>query len=655
MLEALNPAERRILFDEVKNLKKEKSITEQQCERMDYLRTPPSMEQFIVDPYYFGQILLPSEDSTGLFPAWRDILIRDFNAQSRVHNVVVSGAMGTGKTFCSVTILLYRITLATLLRDPQHFFGLSRGVNIIYGILSVTKESVRQTAFGDALNFMAHSGYFINELHFDPAALYSRGVIHFRNGVYLTAGSKSWHILGRNVLGVLLDEGNVRLEQNPDQSAYNLYGEIRTRIVNRFQKVEGNLPAISIIASSASDESSFTERLIKEIDDAKTPTTQKVYREPVYKIKRHELKLGKRWFKVAYGLKNQEPIILGGWFLENSKHIVEDGPVEDPPRGARTELVPELYWPDFRRNCRRALQDISGISTSGTHRLFPTMIDFERCIELSEKESLRNPVKGNVRLIPLSKDDDLNVWDYLDHNAFLTRAQSLIRPLRHPNSMRYAHLDLATQSKAGLSICHLVGATKVEGIAVSGHPFDEYRMIVEFDFILGIVAGPVSSISFNKICNFFFWLRSMCGFRFGKITADMFNSHQMLESLDSAGIPTELLSLDRDKTVYLSLRSGIEDHRVRMYRQPDLLEEVENLLEENKKFDHPVNGSKDLADALGGAYYNAITSEERSSLLTEASPSVYANSEVASASDDKPIVEIPLPPKPPRPPRDHHV
>lgn len=505
--------------------------------------------------------------------------------------------MGIGKSFCSVAILLYRITLATLLRDPQNFFGLSKGVNIIYGILSVTKESVRQTAFGDALNFMSHSGYFINELHFDPNALYSKGIIPFRSGIYLTAGSKSWHILGRNVLGVLLDEGNVRLEQNPDQSAYNLYGEIRTRIVNRFQKVEGHLPAISLIASSASDESSFTERLIKEIDEARTPSTQKVYRGPVYKIKRHELSLGKRWFRVAYGLKNQEPVILSGWFLEDGKLIETDGVAEDAPPGTRTELVPEMYWPDFRRNCRQALKDISGISTSGTHRLFPTMIDFERCLALSEQDGVRNPVKGNVRYIPISKDDDQNIWDYLDHNTFLTRVQSVIRPLRHPNSKRYGHLDLATQSKAGLSICHLVGATKVEGVAISGHPFDEYRLIVEYDFILTITAGPVSSISFNKICNFFYWLKNMCGFQFGKVTADMFQSHQTLEGLDSAGIPTELLSLDRDKTVYLSWRSGVEDHRLRLYRQAELMEEAEDLQEGDKKFDHLPLKSKDTSDS----------------------------------------------------------
>ncbi len=496
----------------------------------------------------------------------------------------------THNTWILVAIMLYRLVLTTLLRNPQNFFGISRGSNIIYNILSVTREVVRQTAFGDALNFMQMSPYFLEELRFNPEMEYSKSIIPFRNNIYLTAGSKGWHVLGRNVLGVGLDEGNFRLEQDPDRKAYALYDQIRTRIANRFQRSEGFLPAISIIASSASDESSFTETIIREIQKVNSPKTQQVYRQPVYRVKRHELKLGKRWFRVAYGLRNQEPCILRGWFLEDGTPLEPEATLEEPPRGAQIEMVPEMYYSDFRRNCRVNLQSISGISTGGTHRLFSSLIDVEACLELSEKEGIVNPVRNNLRSFSISVEDELNIWDYLVHSVFATKVQSRVIPKRHPNRLRYAHLDLATTGKAGLSICHLVGGKRVEGVVRDGLPFDEYRLMVEYDFILTLTAGQTKPINFDKICRFFFWLRDMCGFRFGLITADMFQSEMPLQTLEAAGFKVDKQSLDRDKAAYIAWRTGFEDHRIRLYRSEEMLEEAEKLMEGPKKFDHPDNG-----------------------------------------------------------------
>lgn len=551
----------------------------------------------------------------------------------------------THNTWIMIAILLYRVVLTTLLRNPQNFFGISRGSNIIYNVLSVTRETVRQTAFGDAINFMQTSPYFLEDLKFDPEMEYSKSIVPFRNNIYLTAGSKGWHVLGRNVLGVGLDEGNFRLEQDPDRKAYALYDQVRTRIANRFQKSEGFLPAISIIASSASDESSFTETIIREIERANSPATQAVYRQPVYKIKRHELKLGRSWFKVAHGLRNTDPFILNGWYLEDGTPIAERGPHEEPPKGAKVELVPEMYWPDFRRNCRINLQSVSGISTGGSHRLFSSMIDVERCLELSEKEGLRSPLKANVRTISVSVEDDLNIWDYLEHSVFATRQASRIVPVRHPTRLRYVHLDLATTSKAGLAVCHLGGNRRVEGVVRGGLPFDEYRLLVEYDFILTITAGQSKPIHFDKINRFLFWLRDMCGFRFGLVTADWFQSEMPLQQLEAGGFKVGKLSIDRDKAAYVAWRTGFEDHRIRLYRSEEMLEEAEKLMESDKKFDHPDNGSKDTTDACAGAYFNAVNSEERTALLTESVPSLYQSGaqEAAQAQQDPLAASFALP------------
>lgn len=621
----LNPAEQALYAELIGKIRHGELEADGDLWRLDYVRQPPTIEEFIFDEYFLGRTLKPVPgENEGMWPGWMALLKADFDLDSCIHNAVITGSLGVGKTYCLVILLLYRICVATHLRNPQNFFGIARSSRIVYNFLSVTKESVRDTAFGDAMNFMAESPYFLEVCRYNPDLDYSAFRIQMKNSlqdnrlsnIWITAGSKGQHLLGRNVVGVGLDEGNFRLEKDPDMKAYALYDAVRTRIANRFQKLSTFLPALSIIASSAADESSFTEKVITEINeqnerrqthnrqhpDRPLPRTQLVYRNAVYRIKRHALQdIGPdhRWFKVTYGLKNMEPYILAGWYREDGSALGA-GPHEEAPKGAMTELVPEFYHEAFRRNCRTNLQALSGISVSGAHRLFSSMVDVEWCLAQSELTGVPNNVMPGVERMSISQEDDRNIWDFLIHKKFVTRVASRYQPVRHPERLRYCHIDLATQSLAGVSICHLVGAQVVEGLVRDGKPFSEYRLIVEYDFILTICAGATKPISIEKIQNFIFWLRDMCGFRFGKVTADIFQSDQMLQSLEAKGVPVDKLSLDRDKTVYLNWRTGFEDRRIRLPRNQQMLREAEALLELDRKFDHPGDGagSKDTCLSL---------------------------------------------------------
>jgi hypothetical protein len=638
--------------------------------RLDFIKEPPSMEKFLMDDYYLGKSWRPVPgENEGIWPAWLDILTNQLNLSSKIHNLVITGSLGIGKTSVMVTLILYRIAIAVHLKNPQNFFGLSRNSNIVYNMLSVTKEAVKDTAFGAAMDYMADSAFFMEVCKFDPDSDYSGFRIPMLNSLkdgrmsnlWLTGGSKGQHVLGRNLVGIGMDEGNFRLEKDPDMKAYELYDQVRTRISNRFQKIESYLPAISIIASSAADESSFTEKVVKEINDynrkkaeedanlpndqSRNKPTQLVIRNAVYKIKRHALTgitPEHHWFKVCYGLKNMEPYILTGWYREDGTPILEEAH-EEPPAGASTELVPKFYWDAFRRNCKAQLQNLSGISTGGAHRLFSSLVDIETCIELSKKEGTPYPLLPGIQRIPISSEDKQNIWDYLDHKAFLTRVSSRIMPIRHPNNLRYAHIDLATQSLAGIGVCHLAGSQLVEGLVRDGQPFSDYRLIVEYDFILTICAGNTKPINIEKIQRFFFWLRDMCGYRFGMITADMWNSEMPLQTLEARGYEVDKLSLDRDKSVYTAWRTGFEEQRIRLHRNEQMIREAGELLEMDKKYDHPPDGSKDTCDGAAGAYYNAINSEEKLTLSSHNAPAVYGGQDLKQTESIGPPIEIPLP------------
>ena len=646
LLTGLSEGDLNLLYELMGTLRGEGSGISDELWLVDYMRKPPTMMEFITDGYWLGSVLVPNEYSKGLFPTWRDRLVQDFDLDSRVHNIVITGSLAIGKTYVTSVIFLYRVVLASLLRYPERFFGLGKGSRIYYVLLSITRAAVNDTIFGDVQNFMANSPFFKEECGYDPDRKYADLRVNLGKGIFITAGSKGWHVIGRNTMGVALDEGNWRIESNPDQRAYELYGEVRQRIKGRFQQITGHLPAISILASSARDESAFTEQVITEIQTNNNRATELVYRYASYEIKAHELRPGQRWFRVAYGLKNIEPAILLGYYSKDGAQ--ESGPFEEPPHGSQVKLVPEVFLPEFKRNLKSSLQAICGVSTGGSHLFFSNTIELELAVTMGEKRGMKPP--ADVEYIPISVEDSLEVWDYLKHDRFVTKRSGSVIPLRDPDAPRFAHLDMATESVAGISICHAVGRTEVKGIFNPDIPFqlfNEYRVVAEFDFMLAIVAGKSRPISFEKVMRFFFWLREKCGYRFECISADQFQSVLPLEIFETRGFKTKNVSVDRTKLPYYSFRSAFMERRIWMYRHNLFMREAEHLIDGPEKVDHPPasgGGSKDITDSACGAYFDLINSDVALSVGSSSLPALMGPD---ASDEEQPPVDV-MPPDAPK-------
>lgn len=621
MLALLAPSEQDLFWQQIASFRETGELSMEDLWKIDYSREPPSMEQFIADDYWLGGWCKQPDDGSdgGLYPGWREVLLRDFDRDSRIHNMVITGSFAIGKTTISALLQLYRIAIAKCMRNPQSFLGLGKGTAVLFTLLSVTRSAVADTAWTDAMNLMAQSPFFMEECRYNPAKKYANLRISLGQQLFLTAGSKGQHIIGRNVMGVALDEGNWRLEANPDTKAYELYDQVRQRISSRFKRIKGYLPALCILASSARDESSFTETIINQINTTNEPETEKVYRFAGFKIKRHQFRLKNRWFRVEYGIKNQDPKVLSGWFTEAGQPAPNQTVApEIPTEGASVELVPEDYVDDFKRNVKTSLQSVCGIATGGSHRLFATLENIDKAIQRGVSAGLTDPCK--LPLVSLSDENKLDLWEFLDHKKFLTRRAGQIVPLRDPDALRYVHLDLATTSVAGLAICHAVGTKLIEGLynKETGNTFSQYRRTVAYDFMLAITAGQNKPISIKKIQDFLFWLQDYCGFRYGKITCDSYGAGLPIQPFAARGIPSELLSLDRTKVPYYSWRSGFEEGRILMFSHPLLLHEAEYLVDHPLgKIDHPEKtpygaGTKDLTDAAAGAYFDCIGDEAKS-------------------------------------------
>jgi len=116
------------------------------------------------------------------------------------------------------------------------------------------------------------------------------------------------------------------------------------------------------------------------------------------------------------------------------------------------------------------------------------------------------------------------------------------------------------------------------------------------------------SVDFSEVKDYILQLKSR-GFNLRMVTFDRWNSFDLMNELKVYGINTEILSVA--KKHYEDFAMVITEERVHGPRIELLTEELLQLRIIKGKVDHPRKGSKDLADAVCGAIYNAIAHTPR--------------------------------------------
>lgn len=138
------------------------------------------------------------------------------------------------------------------------------------------------------------------------------------------------------------------------------------------------------------------------------------------------------------------------------------------------------------------------------------------------------------------------------------------------------------------------------GIAI-GHR--EGREIF-IDLVWRIKPANGKEVNFAAVRQSLLALRAR-GFKFGRGSYDGWQSVDSIQILTGKGIECEVLSIDRNLEPYDTFLEGVNEGTVHYPDHPVLLQEMRNLeMVKGKKVDHPVNGSKDLADACAGVCYH---------------------------------------------------
>jgi len=152
------------------------------------------------------------------------------------------------------------------------------------------------------------------------------------------------------------------------------------------------------------------------------------------------------------------------------------------------------------------------------------------------------------------------------------------------------HIDLSSKrDSTGFAMAHNDGDTVV------------------VDLMLRIKPPVGGEIDFAEIRAMIFSLRAR-GFEITGVTYDGWQSIDSLQRLKAEGFNAETFSVDKDTAAYDTLKEKINEGKIKYYEYKPFLEEIQRLeLIEGKKVDHPpVNGSKDVTDAVAAVVYQCV-------------------------------------------------
>ena len=560
----------------------------------DYREVPVDIETFLKDPTYLGKGLVNEEGKFTVFPYWVDTLKKLFpnNIDTTYNTLILSGAIGLGKSFVAVIAMLYLLYRMLCLKDPYLHYGLQPIDKITFSLMNITIDAAKGVAWSKIQELLQSSPWFMSHGHVSKSI---NPVWQPEGGIELIYGSQPRHVIGRAVFCSFEDEISFIPTQDVNkqkEKAKTLISSIDARMQSRFMKGT-KLPTLHIIASSKRTDQSFMESYIdmKKKNDSKTTL---IIDEPQWVIRTD--KDSPRKFPVAIGNKFLESEVL-------PPETTEDELVKYRDRGFSILMVPIGYYENFLDDINIALTDIAGISTSSSSRY----ISGVRWAGIKD-ETYKNLFTKEVIQVGNGKEDTTQYWEFIDLTR-LSNAQKA-KPL-------YVHIDMSVSGdKTGIAGVWINGKKPSN----PGDPPDKDLMF-KVAFNVSVKAPKGHQVSFEKNRQFIYWLKEH-GFNVKGITTDSFQSTDTGQALLAKGFNYSVLSVDRIEKVgshgickpYQYFRNTIYENRLKVYPTNLLTEEVIGLERDgNGKIDHSSSGinSKDSVDAVCGAIYNASLNAEQ--------------------------------------------
>lgn len=467
------------------------------------------------------------------------------------NEVVAQLGKGSGKDYCSTIAVAYIVYLLLCLKDPAQYYGKPPGDSIDIINIAINAQQANNVFFKGFRTRIDKSPWFIGK-YTEKAS-----EIKFNKNITVHSGHserEAWE--GYNVIVIILDEisgFSIENTTGHDQAKTGsaIYDMYRASVDSRFPDF-GKVILLSFPRYK-------NDYIQQRYDD--------VVAEKEVVVRSHHFKLND---DLPDGTEGNEFDIE--W---EEDHILSyKYPKMYALKRPTWEVNPVRSIDDFKVAFYKNAQDALGRFAC----MPPEAID----AFFKSREKIENAFNNTA--LAVDKFGRFENWFAPD-----------------PDKEYFLHVDLAQKhDHCAVSMAHVNKWVNVKVTDTYSQP----APIVEVDAVRFWTPTADKSVDFTEVKDYILSLRSK-GFNIKVCTFDRWNSHDMMQQLKSYGINTELLSVA--KKHYDDMAMIVAEDRLTGPHIPLLIDELLQLKIMRDRVDHPRKGSKDLADAVCGSIYNAIS------------------------------------------------
>ena len=527
----------------------------------EFEERPVSLEEFVTSKKYLGLPPLSEYQYTMLKASTqiykKDTLINLYGEEEgnkifkqTCNEVILQLGKGSGKDYTSTIACAYVVYLLLCLTDPAVYYGKPPGDAIDIINIAINAVQANRVFFKGFNQRIERSPWFqgkyigkANSIEFDKSVTVHSG----------HSQAESWE--GYNVLIVILDEiSGFELESTSGhaqaKTASSIYKMYKGSVTSRFPD--------------------FGKILLLSFPRFKMDYIQQKYNEAVAE---KEVVLRHHKFKVDPDLPDN---------TEGNEFEVEWE--EDHIVSYKLPRIFALKRPTWDINPTRKIEDF-------TEAFYTDPTDALSRFACMPPDATDAFFKNRAVIEKAFSNPNLNVDSY-------GRFDDAFRP--DPEKQYFVHVDLAQKhDHCAVALSHVQSWVTMK----IGETYKEAAPRVVVDAVRYWTPTASKSVDFTEVKDYIISLRAR-GFNLKMVTFDRWNSHDMMQQLKANGINTELLSVA--KKHYEDMSLTLTEERLYGPHIQLLIDELLQLRIVKDKVDHPRKGSKDLADAVCGAIYNAI-------------------------------------------------
>lgn len=535
--------------------------------------TPVDVREFVESPDYLGQPPL-SDIQYEIVQAMSQIYKKEdlqqlygtvegdkYFRKYTKNEVILQLGKGSGKDFTSTVACAYIVYKLLCLKDPARYYGKPSGDAIDIINVAINAEQAKNVFFKGFKTKIEKSPWFagkyqskVNSIDFDKSIT-----------VYSGHSERESHE-GLNIMLAVLDEisgfsTEVGTGNDQGKTADNIYKAFRGTVDSRFPDL-GKVVLLSFPRYQGDFITKQYDEVIAE-KDVVTRTHKFIINPDLGDIPDNTLEISWEEDHIkSYKIPGVFALKRPTWEV-NPTRSIEDFKIA------------------FHKDLGDAMMRFACVPTYSSDAFFKQRDKVEKCM------TLRNPVDTYRRFDESFKPD--------------------------PEKIYFVHADLAQKhDKCAVAIAHVDRWVNVQVIK----DYEQVAPIVVVDAIAWWeprVEGPVDLSEVKQ------WIQNLRrqGFNVGLTTFDRWQSFDIQQELKAVGMRTETLSVA--KKHYEDLAMLVYEERIVMPNIPLLFEELTELkiMANGKKVDHPRKKSKDLADAMCGAVFNAISHTPKDNYVVE--------------------------------------